>query len=154
MFNPQDRFLGLRSPVKIYDPNRESKLIYGTTIHELAHAAHWRLLRTGYASTSDIVAESWASGVQWVLTSSIYSGYSLGYEGDYTGVVQDMIDSDSKISSKKETTLKEHVSGYTISQLERTLTSNQTWSGWKSNIKAKYNNATEQHLDTLFDFWD
>lgn len=154
VFNPQDRYLGLKSAVKIYGPSRKSHEIYGTTIQELAHAAHWRLLRTRYSSTSDIVAESWASGVQWVLTSSIYSGYSLDYEGDYTGVVQDMIDSDGKTNSISKINVVEKVSGYTISQLERTLSSTRTWSGWKSNIKAKYNNATEQHLDALFDFWD
>ncbi|HSW67782.1 MAG TPA: hypothetical protein VLH16_04310, partial [Bacteroidales bacterium] len=35
---PSCRFLGLGSAIKIYNPQHESQAIYGTTIHETAHA--------------------------------------------------------------------------------------------------------------------
>jgi hypothetical protein len=37
------RFLGLGSAIKIYNPQNSSMQIYGTTIHEIAHASHWKM---------------------------------------------------------------------------------------------------------------
>ena len=63
---PSRRFLGLGSAIKIYNPHRETQAIYSTVIHELAHAAHWRMDRRNYNNCSNPkVAESWARGVEW-----------------------------------------------------------------------------------------
>jgi hypothetical protein len=59
------RFLGLGSAIKIYNPNRASNAVFGTTIHELAHASHWNMDSDGYNNSETVVAESWARGVQW-----------------------------------------------------------------------------------------
>ena len=45
---------------------------------------------------------------------------------------------------------KDEVSGYTIRQIEDVLSYTSSWEDWKNNIKNKYNNATENHLDKLF----
>lgn len=37
------RFFGLGSAIKIYNLDRNSMDIYGTVIHELAHASHWAM---------------------------------------------------------------------------------------------------------------
>ena len=58
------RFLGLNSAIKMYNPQRDSDKLYGTTIHELAHASHWNMDRRGYRNSATIVAESWARGVE------------------------------------------------------------------------------------------
>ena len=102
-----------------YKLNRDSDEIYGTVIHEIAHAAHWKLSKSDYNPTSTIVAESWARGVQWALTSSEYPGYVPEYRGVYTGVVQDMIDSDVNSPRKKNSTItpSEFVTRYSISQI-------------------------------------
>jgi hypothetical protein len=146
------RFLGLGSAIKIYNPSNPSRDIYGTTIHEIAHASHWKMDSWHYNNGDDIVVESWARGVQWDLTSIIYptdimSGYP-SYFGDYTGVVKDMIDG---ISSPYT---YDQVSGYTIRQIEDALNGERYWNNWKDNIKNSYNNATENNLDQLFDFWN
>ncbi len=129
---------------------RNTRDIYATTIHEIAHASHWDLSgKTTFIATKTIVAESWARGVQWHLTRMIYSGYQPPYSfGDYTGIVQDMIDG---ISS---TTSYDQVSGYTMNQIEQAVKGAKTWDDWKNNIKNKYSNGTENQLDNLFIHWD
>ena len=136
--------------------SRNTDAIYGIVIHEIAHAAHWKLSKSDYDPTSTIVAESWARGVQWALTSSEYPGYVPKYEGAYTGVVQDMIDNAVSSPQKEDSTItpSEYVTGYSISQIEQAIIRQRSWTAWRDNIKSKYVNATERHLDALFDYWD
>ena len=135
--------------------------IYGTTIHEIAHASHWKMDSFTYGCQNDDncavqcclgdlkVAESWARGVQWELTRMVYPPTIMvdypDYFGNYTGVVQDMIDGIEDY---------DQVTGYTIRQIEDALPGQLTWNAWKTNIKNLYNNATENNLDALFDFWN
>jgi hypothetical protein len=161
---PSCRFLGLGSAIKIYNPQNFSMDIYGTTIHEIAHASHWKMDSFTYGCQNDDncavqcclgdlkVAESWARGVQWELTRMVYINYTPNYDAVggssvpvYTGVVQDMIDGISGY---------DQVTGYTIRQIEDALPGQLTWNAWKTNIKNLYNNATKENLDALFDFWD
>ena len=160
------RFLGLGSQIKIYNPSRNSRSIYATTIHELAHASHWNMWRKGndFDNSDKIVKESWASGVEWSLTRMTYPTYERGYgRARYTGIVEDLIDG-------KETEFsyysyedgkfiyfpieyRDVVEGYTIRQLEDALRGELKWVDWKNSIKNKYYNADENHLDLLFDVW-
>jgi hypothetical protein len=142
---PSCRFLGLGSAIKIYNPSRPSSDVFGTVIHELAHAAHWNMNSNGYNNAETILSESWARGVQWSLGNLEYSNYSPVYFTNYTGVVQDMIDPLDGY---------DQVEGYTIRQLEDALYGQTTWNDWRNVIKNIYNNATENNLDNLFDFWD
>ncbi len=126
--------------------------IYGTVIHELAHAAHWNQGRWVFHDTDDYVSESWARGVQWALTRMIYgTSYVVGFSSDYpeyTLVVVDMIDDE-----KNNTKVSESVSGYTLSQIENAMIGKKTWSSWRDHIKSKYNNSAENQLDALFSAW-
>lgn len=166
---PSCRFLGLGSAIHIYNPEKPSCDIYGTTIHELAHASHWNMSSNGnYTNSEDIVAESWARGVQWELTKMVYDGYKPYYaRANYTGIVQDMIDgfgtkwttawwdydTDNWGSPSIYRSYYDHVSGYTIKQIEDALLGQRTWEGWKNNIKNLYNNETENYLDNSFSYW-
>ena len=168
--SPALRFLGLGSAIHIYNPERSSCDIYGTTIHELAHASHWNMSSGGdYTYCDDIVAESWARGVQWELTRMVYAGYKPVYaRGNYTGVVQDMIDgfgtkgtsrwwdstNDNWGSPYIYLSYNDQVTGYSIKQIEDALLGQRTWNGWKDNIKNLYNNETENKLDATFDYWN
>jgi hypothetical protein len=67
------------------------------------------------------------------------------YFGNFTGVVQDMIDGIEGY---------DQVTGYTIRQIEDALIGQLTWNAWRDNIKNLYNNATENNLDALFDYWN
>lgn len=151
------RFLGIGSPVKIYNPQRDSEDIYGTVIHELAHASHWSMDRYSYRNCSAIVAESWARGVQWELTRMVYTGYRGGrtIPPSYTQVVVDMIDPNysSENANLNNGLWNDNVTGYTIRQLEDALKGQRNWNDWKDNIENKYNNGTKNNLEALFNHW-
>ena len=138
---------------------------YATTIHELAHASHWITNRYAYNKTEDKVKESWARGVQWELTRMVYPGYRGGVTSrpDYTQVVVDMIDDRAPlnqfgdtidVNEGSEDLSEDDVLGYTIKQIEDVLGDTSSWEDWKNNIIRKYNNGTEDNLDTLFNHWD
>jgi hypothetical protein len=151
------RFLGLGSQIKIFNPQVLMSSVYATTIHELAHASHWNMWRQGedFDNSEKIVKESWASGVEWVLTRMVYPGYANVYgrrkggSSDpfflYTGVVEDMINGIGGY---------DQVNGYSIRQIEDALQGQKNWNGWRDNIKNRYENATENNVDALFDFWN
>ncbi len=86
----------------------DSEDIFGTTIHELAHASHWEI---GYGNgqfavdaifSRPILCESWAKGVETVITTDVYGAEHDTWQwrrvGDvrfgegYTCIVWDMID--------------------------------------------------------------
>ncbi|WP_299455335.1 hypothetical protein [uncultured Microscilla sp.] len=150
------RFLGLGNQIKMYNPQRNSRDIYGTTIHELAHASHWDLKRNDFDDSESKVKESWARGVQWILTRVEYPGYRGGatIRPRYTQVVVDLIDGNSDVNNGSENTSQDNVSGYTPSQIEDALRGQKTWNGWRNNIINRYNNSTEGNVNTLFAFWN
>ena len=153
------RFAGMFSRINIYNPGRGTKNIYATTIHELAHASHWKMDSWHYnrmnycddtplgvmCSGHPVVAESWARGVQWELTRMVYPNYQPNYFGDYSGIVQDLIDNDNSYN--------DNVTGYTIRQIEDALDDQLTWGDWNNSIKNSYNNGTENNLESLFNHW-
>jgi len=95
----------------------------------------------------------------------VYPSYRGGatVKPDYTQVVVDMIDERAPlnelgepidINNGSEKLNEDNVQGYTIRQIEDASHGQTTWEGWKNNIKNRYNNATENHLDALFNYWD
>lgn len=79
--------------------------------------------------------------------------------GDYTLVVSDMIDNSISDDTNygygyDALDTEDEVSGYTIRQIEDVLGDTSSWEDWKNNITRKYNNGTEDNLDTLFNHWD
>ena len=151
----------------------DSRDIFGTTIHELAHVAHWGMgYSTGQyvldALTSDPkLPESWAVGVEWQVTNDVYDKNKYGiYENHYqyktissiksskgyTPLVIDLIDNVNQKAIRKNSAYPDDkVSGYTLSQLEKALPGALgSWWRWRTKIKEKYNNPTEQHVDYLF----
>lgn len=119
---------------------------YGTTIHELAHSSHWKMAWWTFQTVDERVAESWARGVQWELTRMVYPNYGNIYFGTYTGVVEDMIDSDNSFG--------DNVSGYTIRQIENSLMYQKNWEDWRNKIINDYDNPTENNLPALFTRWN
>jgi len=139
-----------RSVLSIYNPNGDASIVYGTTIHEMAHASHYKMGIEASGGGS-IVKESWACGVQWSLTRLVYTNYELIYNKenpDYTGIVQDMIDPISEEESEMD-----RVTGYTIRQIEDALIGQTSWEDWRDNILELYDNETETHLEALFEYW-
>ena len=131
--------------VKIYSKvgsaRRTSVNIFGTTIHELAHASHWEM---GYSTEQYLVdwifrkalmPESWASCVEHVITSDIYSSTSNknwnwkqtetfdDFSDGYTPLFIDLIDDYNQRDKEGGDTDYpfDRIDGYTISQLEYIL---------------------------------
>lgn len=162
------RFLGLGSQIKIYNPQNQSKDIYATTIHELAHASHWDLSRSDFDDSESIVKESWARGVEWELTRMIYPNYEPFYiRLRYTGVVEDLIDgfkirNSFRFWDDSQTppwinsfmSYQDNVQSYSIRQLEDALEDQQTWQQWHNKIINTINNETSYNVQDSFDFWN
>ena len=83
----------------------------------------------------------------------------------YTGIVEDLIDGKKTTESccffvregSKQVGFRKYedkVSGYTIKQIEEALRGQETWNGWKENIKKRYDNPSEIYLDEAFRFWN
>jgi len=91
---PIARWLGIAPRIQIKRWGLNSEQVYGTTIHELDHAAHWRVDQGSYSNTvfntyiansiTPVIGnqednarrflESWATGVEIYLTNLYYKG--------------------------------------------------------------------------------
>ncbi|MCL5245180.1 hypothetical protein M4I21_05125 [Cellulophaga sp. 20_2_10] len=86
------RTFGIFPTIYIRDWNEPSDNVYGTTIHELAHTAHWDMDRSAFRqlvkdaykipvlypsinNSTEAVIESWPTGVEWVFTTHRYRTY-------------------------------------------------------------------------------
>lgn len=95
--------------------------------------------------------ESWASGVQVELTRMVYPNYTRNYFGNYSGVVEDLIDDNPYFAGSLS--YGDLTNGYSISQLESSLKGNKSLTDWKEKIRNDYSNNTEQSLDSTFNYW-
>ena len=144
---------------KVYD----SRSVFGTTIHELAHASHWEI---GYSTgqyvvdaifDSPFLPESWAVGVETKITHDVYGSYNTrqsetieDMSDGYTCIVWDLMDNVNQYGTNSNYP-NDKVTGYTLSQLEDALPGSLgSWWRWRDRIKEKYDNSTEDHLDELF----
>lgn len=187
------RSIYLGADISLQAWGRTSDRVYGTIIHELAHAAHRRVDRKSYnsivwgaytgpctsfngcqnlgqtANGKRRLMETWATTVETVFVlnryRNLYRIKSFDYDSDnfqfqrtaaenhYTSAGYDMIDGINQRSIYGSDRPLDRVSGYSIKQLELGLRGAKTWQEWKSNIKARFNNPTEKHLDELFNNW-
>lgn len=167
--NPFFTFLNINDFVKIRNYDGKSYEVYSTTIHELAHAAHWDNSSQSFALSANTAAESWAAGVEWVLTKMVYPNYAgppQESNSGYRNIVMDLIDDASQISYYDRNLYggfynnfgfgisKDQVQGYNIVDIQNAIINNPTtWNEWKNNIINNYNNGTEQHVEALFNHW-
>ena len=164
---------------------RKSKELYGSTIHELTHSAHAENFETRYwfmprdaewDGMNSKVIESWARGVQLYLTTKRYSDYSVTYHNEYTGIVEDLMDTNTNFATRGKNVGSEYVSNFKISQVEDALLQSFTFDEWRENFKDANLNGfcvewgytwpnftdskcmkaityTESSLDDLFQYW-
>lgn len=145
--------------------------IYATTIHELAHSSHWRDNQKRFNETDNSVIESFARGVQWILTSKVYPGYNVPfyYRQSYSGIVQDLIDGygikssfyfatwvDNKLTATDAyKSYNDQVEGFTPSQIEEAVRKSRTWNEWAYNIiKMKPAKESESDISAAFTYWN
>lgn len=145
--------------------------IFATTIHELSHAAHWRNNQKIFQATDNAIIESFARGVQWIITSNAYEGYEVPfyYRQSYTGIVQDLIDgyktrtsdryatwvnNSLEVSDYSQKSYYDHVTGFTAQQIEETVRKSKTWNEWQFNLTTDYpNNANKTDISNAFTYW-
>lgn len=143
------RFAGILPRIKIYGNGNRVDEIYATTIHELAHASHWELRRNNWNDNklSVKVKESWARGVQWAIARVRYAGYVPAYFGDYTGLVQDLVD-------PIDASGYDRTANYTMKEIEDVLNDTDDFEDWENNLRSRYANTTENGLTGVFNHWD
>lgn len=156
--------------------------IYATTVHELTHAGH-RELDPGmfsvlYSNDCErlMLRESWAEGVETVVTNDRYKRLSSSYFNvsndnigwnyirqtdrifemtEYTPIVADLIDNynqSEKYGNFNPRPPIDRVTNYTLQQIQRALDNCRTLDCWKNNLKNYYSNPTEQYLSELFSY--
>lgn len=161
------------APVIIYKNDHDSRELFGTTAHEIAHVSHWEI---GYSTAQYVIdaladdpflPESWATGVEYAMVERKYPKsfngiYDFDYQqnrslssiknnGGYTPIVFDMIDSYNQ-SNGNSNRPNDRVKNYTLGQLEDALPGALgSWWSWRSRIREMYNNPTEgEELNYLF----
>lgn len=166
------RYFGLLSVMKIFLPHSMSDLLYGVTIHEIAHYSHWGGGPYFYNNCESRVAESYADGIEWVFATQRYGSYGDSnvithvrdddYQAriltdpkwqEYTPLVVDLIDNHNQGLSNPNWP-NDPVNGYSIQQIEDALNSSVlTFSDWENELRNNYNNPTENSLHILFGNW-
>lgn len=145
------------SEIRIFQPQRDCRGLFATTIHELAHASHWNYTsHSTFNNTETPVVESWARGVQWAITRLEYPGYRGGGVNlpNYTEVVIDLIDAPSiEPNNGFEISQGDSVANYTARQLENSLIGECELEDWRDAIINDHNNSTENEVSELFDLW-
>lgn len=176
LFSVNNRWiLSNRPKIQIYrdsdSKRRDNMDIYATTIHELAHSSHWRDNQKRFNETDNSVIESFARGVQWILTSKVYPGYNVPfyYRQSYSGIVQDLIDGygikssyyfatwvDNKLTrTDAYKSYNDQVEGFTPSQIEEAVRKSRTWNEWAYNIiKMKPAKESESDISAAFTYWN
>lgn len=161
-----------RPKISVYRLDNDSpvscRLVYATTLHELAHASHWRDNEL-YDVTSSELKETFAMGVEWFLTTMAYPDYQPDYyRQSYTGIIEDLIDDDdftvsdkrgvwidgSFVSTYSYLSAIEYASGFLIEDLEDYVRGSRSWAEFESRVMsseaAMFQTGT---ISDLFSFW-
>lgn len=152
--------------------------IYATTVHELTHAGH-RQMDPGMFSIAarsckkDMLMESWAEGVETIVTNDRYKRLSSTYINhtndnigwnyqrqrntvdemtEYTPIVADLIDNLDQNEVFSSIYPTDRVKNYNLQQIQRAIDNCRTIDCWERNLRNYYNNSSEQYLKELFDY--
>lgn len=145
--------------------------IYEVMMHELGHISHFLKSPLNWTLVSGIVRESWGIVVEYYFLDAYYPDYAFA-DGDfdqdrttiigtdsrewkYTPVFIDLIDNTNQRAENNGSTefAEDLVEGYTLAQIQDALDHRTTLSGVFEHLKNNYSNPTENHLDTLLDFY-
>ena len=162
----------LFSDVKIGHRNERYEEIYRTTIHELGHAAHWKLagdwiIGNDYkmAWAHKLVREAWATAVSdqaYVVKfnrpfyQGCFSRESMLSDGYLRVLGRDLIDNVNEfVPGSPNCNVQDNVSGFTISEIFYSLrgaqgsSTNSAMEKWRDNMAAR-RPAQRQNLVDYF----
>ncbi len=167
------RLLGVVPVLYIHSANdigpRFSDEIYGTTIHELAHASHWEFRRNNWHfSTEERLQESWAEGVEWIFTRLRYGSYgdrpdrTDAYQSrslndphtlKYSPIAVDLFDDfDQSTTCFGAGCIIDPVGGFTFREMEDALHGANGFLQWRENLLAQPGHSVfRPRVEILFD---
>ena len=148
---------------------KESWLIYSTTIHEVSHTSqYWNMKTTDvllpqsaeYKNLPKKYKETYARGMENYFSGKRY-GKKRRYEGNYTGLVEDLLDKNNSSSCTKiaDMNRRDKVGGFPITGIEKAFFENKSFSAMKKYLKSKYPSGkngvsyTAESMDDLFQCW-
>ena len=166
---------------------RGSDGIYASTVHELTHAGHRRMdthmfdFLTTRNKERQLMIESWAEGVETIVTNDRYLGLDGNYianirsrfndtnlslwndkrqamavneMNEYTPIVADLIDNlnQNAIPAIFGDQPIDEVSGYSLNQIQVALDNCRSIDEWEQKLRWNFNNPTEEHLTELFNY--
>nr|WP_297919028.1 hypothetical protein [uncultured Allomuricauda sp.] len=158
---------------------RGSDGVYATTVHELTHAGH-REMDPGIFSVlarscrRNILMESWAEGVETVVTNDRYNKLQPGFYSDlqnlgwnsdiqrqkatamdeYSPIVIDLVDNfNQNVRDSKWPVDK--VNGYTLQQIQSALKGSRYPNTWRNKLNSiRPNGVSTAELNILFKYMD
>ncbi|WP_036382712.1 hypothetical protein [Muricauda sp. MAR_2010_75] len=167
---------------------KASDLVYGAVIHEMTHASHYRMDRSFFINpraagcTLQTMAESWAVGVETVVTNDRYFKLNPNYKAsnrignsrpldlynsfkqneiiksgskeEYTPIVIDLIDNyNQKVELNDSSLPIDCVNGYSLKQIQTSLNNVRGPHSWKENLIKQHQNPTEGFVEELFNVY-
>ena len=153
-----------------FSGKQSSDSIYGTTIHELTHAAHYGLDTELYPEVEHRVRESIATGVELYLARQRYSSYpepSYSING-YTAIMRDLVDGVKHIScfshydddwnyslySSSKSYYDSISSAFTYSELVEAVKTCSTPEDWQKRILLLYPSRVDKvKIEKAFEYW-
>jgi hypothetical protein len=164
-------------------PEDDGRAIFGTTIHELTHAAHWKIGMTYSLYCSPIggggrLAESWAEAVGWHVTREVYTptvdpmndfdnrqrmtlaaiqanSTCLSNSSWYTPLFIDLMDNFNQSLTPFNNLPNDGAANYNIVDLQNYLIARPVnWHLYRSFLEANSANPTEAAAVQLFNDYD
>ncbi len=158
---------------------RGSDGVYASTVHELTHAGHYQM-DTGFFINFQgnrkhrlVMRESWAEGVETVLTNERYSKFNPVYSsfpyGDaglnsryqeasvagmtkYSPLVIDLVDFHNQNSANAVRPL-DRIGGHTLKDIEYALNNSRNLWNWRNKLHDNTpSNLSNQYIDDVFDY--
>lgn len=158
-----DGTLGLED-ICILAYKQNSKTIYSTTIHEVAHSSHYwntsKSLMTFFKLPYGF-RNTYTRGVENYFTTKRYgSPAHTNFNKDYTGIFDDLMDNDKNYKAKNGVVASgDAVQGFKITELEKSVFGSSDLDGMKKYLKKNYPSGsngrkyTESALNNLFNYW-
>lgn len=158
-----DGTLGLED-ICILAYNQSSKTIYSTTIHEVAHSSHYWNTSKSLMTFFELpygFRNTYTRGVENYFTTKRYgSPAHTNFNKDYTGIFDDLMDSDKNYKAKNGVVASgDAVQGFKITELEKSVFGSSNLDGMKKYLKKNYPSGsngrkyTESAMDNLFNYW-
>lgn len=166
------RMLGMSADIVVKKKHSNDAFdIISNTLHEIAHQSHLLFMsRRLYIGIKKVVYESWASAVEWKLTTHFYEelGTSINYNHEqdwepnsfsngrtscYTPLFIDLMDTYNQYHPINNSNRpNDIISGYTISYIQDSIlpSSYGLSSTYSSIINHKITGVTNAMIDTLF----